>query len=459
MKSRNIILSMFLVWLSASLGWAQSTTGTITGTVTDPTGAVIPGAGVTITNTLNNVSVTVTTNAEGVYVAQALLPSNYTVSATATGFVKLTKSGIKLEINQTAEVNLQLAIGGTEQVVEVSAAALLLQTEQSSVDQTVEQKLIEDLPLVDQNVMQLVQITPGVVSGNPANPSAIGLIGNRSFFDSNFSVNGGRASTNDVLVDGVANTIGDFNGVGATPPARSVQEFKIMSGTVSAEYGRAGGGVVSYATRPGGNIFHGSVFNFHQNSALNANTWSNNRNKVTRVTNRRNHFGTDFSGPVWIPKVYDGRQKTFFFFNYEGRRNRDPFEGLFTVPTEKLTSAAYAKSLAAKFSDKGVLKLADFFLDSLTVDASIDDEWRTFVEAKRAEELDQIIVEEGLDADQTRQFVDNAFRDGGVPTAGTAVTRILPPVTRFSSSDDHGAKKQTVLNKLGAFFERYFALS
>lgn len=335
MKSRNIIISMFLVWLSASLGWAQSTTGTITGTVTDPTGAVIPGAGVTITNTLNNVSVTVTTNAEGVYVAQALLPSSYTVSATATGFVKLTKSGIKLEINQTAEVNLQLAIGGTEQVVEVSAAALLLQTEQSSVDQTVEQKLIEDLPLVDQNVMQLVQITPGVVSGNPANPSAIGLIGNRSFFDSNFSVNGGRASTNDVLVDGVANTIGDFNGVGATPPARSVQEFKIMSGTVSAEYGRAGGGVVSYATRPGGNIFHGSVFNFHQNSALNANTWSNNRNKVTRVTNRRNHFGTDFSGPVWIPKVYDGRQKTFFFFNYEGRRNRDPFEGLFTVPTEK----------------------------------------------------------------------------------------------------------------------------
>jgi hypothetical protein len=323
---------------------AQSTTGTITGTVTDPTGAVIPGAMVTVTNTLSGAAVTVQANTEGVYVVPALLPSSYTVAATAPGFGRLTKSGIRLEINQTAQVSLQLVVSGTEQVVEVAAGALLLQTDQSSVDQTVEQKLIEDLPLVDQNVMQLVQITPGVVSGNPSNPSAVGLIGNRSFFDSNFSVNGGRASTNDVLVDGVANTIGDFNGVGATPPARSVQEFKIISGAVSAEYGRAGGGVVSYATRPGGNVYHGSFFNFHQNSALNANTWSNNRNRVTRVTNRRNHFGTDISGPVRIPGLYNGKQKTFFFFNYEGRRNRDPFEGLFTVPTVRQRTGDFSET-------------------------------------------------------------------------------------------------------------------
>ena len=298
-----------IIWMVLGLAavQAQSTTGTITGTVTDPSGAVIPGAKVTVTNTLNGATVTVQANGEGIYVVPALLPSSYTVAATATGFGRLTKSGIRLEINQTAQISFELAVSGTEQVVEVAAGALLLQTDQSSVDQTVEQKLIEDLPLVDQNVMQLVQITPGVVSGNPSNPSAIGLIGNRSFFDSNFSVNGGRASTNDVLVDGVANTIGDFNGVGATPPARSVQEFKIISGAVSAEYGRAGGGVVSYATRPGGNLYHGSFFNFHQNSALNANTWSNNRNRVTRVTNRRNHFGTDLCRPVRIPGLYNGK--------------------------------------------------------------------------------------------------------------------------------------------------------
>ena len=126
---------------------------------------------------------------------------------------------------------------------------------------------------------------------------------------------------------------------------------------------------------------------------------------------------------------------------------------------DKELRAAIDRAVDSSPSLRNKKDLIEAFVDSLTVDASIDDEWRTFVEAKRAEELDQIIVEEGLDADQTRQFVDNAFRDGGVPTAGTAVTRILPPVTRFSSSDDHGAKKQAVLNKLGAFFERYFALS
>lgn len=335
MKLRYLVLSLALLTLSAGRIPAQSTTGTLTGTVTDPQGAVVAGAKVTITNPQTGIAVAVTSNNEGVYVAPGLLPSTYDISVEAGGFQKLTKKGVRLEIGQTANVNLPLTVGSTEQVIEVSSASVLLQTEQSSLDQGVEQKLIEDLPMIDQNVMQLVQITAGVVSGNPGNPSPIGLIGNRSFFDSNFSVNGGRSSTNDVLVDGVANTIGDFNGVGATPPARSVQEFKVLSGAISAEYGRAGGGVVSYATKSGGNAFHGSVFEFHQNSELNANGWDRNRNLFSRVSNKRNHFGTDVSGPVWIPKVYSGKNKTFFFANYEGRRNRDPFTGLFTVPTLK----------------------------------------------------------------------------------------------------------------------------
>ncbi len=313
--------------------FAQSTTGTLMGTVTDPNGAVIPNAKVTITDTNTGLAKTLTTNGEGKYFAPSLQPGEFTLTAEATGFQKLTKQGIRLEISQTAEVNVQLSVSGTEQVIDIGAGAILLQTEAPALEQTVEQKLIESLPLADQNIMQLVQITPGVVSGNPGNPSAIGLIGNRSFFDSNFSVNGSKASTNEVFVDGVANTIGDFNGVGLTPPARSVQEFKVLSGAVSAEFGRSGGGFTSYATRPGGKAYHGSIFEFHQNSRLNANGWFNNRNRINRVVNKRNHFGADFSGPVWIPKIYNGKQKTFFFFNYEGRRNRDPFGQLFTVPT------------------------------------------------------------------------------------------------------------------------------
>jgi hypothetical protein len=333
MKTPKLIMGMLLAVVSATFVLAQNTTATLQGTVTDPNGAVIKDAKVTITNTQTGVAQTATTNSEGRYFFVALQPGGYSVSGEAQGFQKLTKQGIRLEISQTATVDLQLPVSGVEQVVEVGAADVLLQTDRPSIEQTVEQKLVESLPLIDQNVMQLVQITPGVVSGNPGNPSPIGLIGNRSFFDSNFSVNGSRASTNEVLVDGVSNTIGDFNGVGLTPPAGSVQEFKVLSGAVSAEFGRSGGGFTSYATRPGGNRYRGSLYEFHQNSELNANGWFNNRNRIARVSNRRNHFGVAFNGPVEIPWLYNGKNKTFFFFNYEGRRNRDPIGQLFTVPT------------------------------------------------------------------------------------------------------------------------------
>ncbi len=345
MRIRITTLSLLIVLCSALAAFAQNTAATLTGAVTDPQGAVVPNASVVVTDVRSGVIKTITTNAEGQYFVAGLQPGEFTVSAEASGFKKLTKQGVKLEIGQNAVIDLALAISGTDQVVEVSAAAVLLQINQSSLDQGVEQKLLEDLPLIDQNVMQLVQITAGVVSGNPGNPSPIGLIGNRSFFDSNFSVNGGKSSTNDVLVDGVANTIGDFNGVGATPPARSVQEFKVLSGAISAEYGRAGGGVVSYATRPGGNRFHGSIFDYLQNSELNANGWQRNTNRVERVSNKRNHFGGEFNGPVWIPKVYKGNNKTFFFVNYEGRRNCDPFTGLYTVPTLKQREGDFSESV------------------------------------------------------------------------------------------------------------------
>lgn len=338
MRMKNLISSLLLTLLCALATWAQSTTATLTGTVTDPQGAVIAGAKVQVTDVRTGVVKTATTNAEGIFFVAGLQPGEFTLSGEAQGFQKLTKQGVRLEISQAATLDLQLSVSGTEQVVDVGAGGVLLQTEQPTLEQTIEEKLVESLPLVDQNVMQLVQIAPGVVSGNPGNPSAIGGIGNRSFFDSNFSVNGSKASTNEVTVDGVSNTIGDFNGVGLTPPPRAVQEFKVLSGAVSAEYGRSGGGFTTYATRPGGKVFHGSVFNFHQNSVLNANGWFNNRNNISRdsIKNKRNHFGADFSGPVWLPKIYDGKKKqTFFFFNYEGRRNRDPFGQLFTVPTLK----------------------------------------------------------------------------------------------------------------------------
>jgi hypothetical protein len=230
-------------------------------------------------------------------------------------------------------------------VVEVAAAEALLQTEQSSVDQTVEKKLIEDLPLVDQNVMQLVQITPGVVSGNPGNPQAVGLIGNRSFFDSNFSVNGGRASTNDVLVDGVANTIGDFNGVGATPPARSVagvqgDEWRGL-GRVWSRWRRRG----QLRDPPGWQRLPRLGLQFppeqrpQREYVVEQPEPGDPGDQPTQSLRGRFQRAID-----QYPGLWKGKDRTFFFANYEGRRNRDPFEGLSTVPTEKQRTGDFSET-------------------------------------------------------------------------------------------------------------------
>lgn len=324
---------------------AQTFTATVTGIITDPQGAAIPGVTVIVTNVATGVKKTATTDANGGYVVPLLQPGEYTVSAEATGFQKVSRSGIRLEVNQTAEINLPMVLTGVTQTLEVSGVTPLLVTEQSSIDQIIEQKFIEDLPLFDQDIFQFAQLAPGVVSGNPNNAAPIGDIGNRNFFDSNFSVNGGKGSTNDILLDGVANVIGDFNGVGTVPPVGSVQEFKVQSGAYSAEFGRSGGGNINLITKSGGNKFTATVYEYLQNSELNANGWARNRLGLQRISNRRNHFGVSLSGPVAIPKVYDGKARTFFFFDYEGRRNRDPFNGLYTVPTAAQRSGDFSQTI------------------------------------------------------------------------------------------------------------------
>ncbi len=336
-------IALFLCCLAVE---AQTFTGTITGTVFDPGGAVIPGATVAVTDTHTGLSRSAVTDGEGNYLVPLLQPSLYQVSAEQPGFQKMTQEGVRLEVNQTAEVNLTLALAGSSATVVVSAgASALLNTEQSSIDQTIEQKFIEDLPLVDQNIFQFVQIAPGVVSANPGNPAPIGDIGNRNFFDSNFSINGGKGSTNDVLLDGVANVIGDFNGVGTVPPVSSVQEFKVQSGAYSAEFGRSGGGNINIVTKSGGKKLHGTLFEYLQNSELNANGWQRNRVPATarRISNRRNHFGGSLSGPLRIPRLLTGNS-TFFYFDYEGRRNRDPYSGFFTVPTARQKQGDFSET-------------------------------------------------------------------------------------------------------------------
>jgi hypothetical protein len=330
--------------------------------VTDPNGALLPGATVIATSKQTGLSKTTTTNGEGRYTITLLEPGEYTITVEASGFAKSTRDRINLEVAQTAQLNFSMSITA-EATVEINDATTpLLVTESSGLESTVENKLVEELPSAERNSLAFVNLVPGTIdqgfaqgrgealneNGNAQGP--IGSPGNRNFFDSGFSLNGGRSSTNDVLIDGVPATIGDFNGVAVATTQDSVREFKVISGAYSAEFGRSGGGVVLYATKSGGNKFHGSLYEYFQNGGLNANGWQRNRRGVLangslvlpRIAIKRNQFGGSFSGPFVVPNFGEGGpslktvKNTFFFFIYEGRRERNPFSRELTLPTARM---------------------------------------------------------------------------------------------------------------------------
>jgi len=324
---------LLLVSLLGLLALAQTEKASLSGVVTDPTGAVVPHAQVVATERATNTQQSTTSNASGSYTLPLLNTGVYDVTATAPGFETARTSGVQLQVGSAVTVNFSLQLGSAQTEATVNASSLqLLETSKSDVSQTIEAVQVDELPLQDRNVMALVRLVPGIVPVTKG--FAIGAVGNRNFFDSGFSINGGRTSSNEVLLDGIPDTIGDFNGVAVIPPQGSVNEFSVVSGDVSAQYGRTSGGVVNITTKSGGNKFHGELYEYLQNSALNANSWSANRNHQRRTPSNRHHFGASVSGPVRIPGVYNGHDKTFFFFDYEGRREHNPADFLTTVPTD-----------------------------------------------------------------------------------------------------------------------------
>jgi hypothetical protein len=227
---------------------------------------------------------------------------------------------------------------------------------------TIENKLVSDLPSGERSALAFINLVPGAIDGGFAqgrgeglneNGNAqgpIGAPGNRNFFDSNFSVNGGRSATNDVLLDGVSNTVGDFNGIAVSPPQDSIRELKVVAGSYSAEYGRSGGGVVSITTKSGGKRFNGALYEYYQDGDLNANGWQRNRRGLLpnrnpvlpRVDLSRHQYGGAISGPVYSlgfgegGSIFKRLEKTFFFFNYEGRKEKNPFSREITLPTARM---------------------------------------------------------------------------------------------------------------------------
>lgn len=338
---------------------AQQITATVTGTVTDPAGAVVPGATVTITSIDTGLIKTAMTGESGNYTVTFLQPGSYNIAVSKTGFETVTKENIKLEVAQTAGINLILGVTAGQVSVDVNSNETpLLQTESSQLETTVEQKLVEDLPSVERNIFSFVNLVPGTIDTNIALGNAnsqVGSSANRNFFDSNFAINGGRASTNDVLLDGVTNTIGDFNGVTISPPQDAIREFKVISGVAPADYGRTGGGIITISSKAGTRRFHGALYEYFQDGNLNANGFSRNRLGQARINDvSRHQFGGAIGGPVFAPSFGEGTPsffrklaKTFFFFNYELRREKNPFTRELTLPTARMRTGDLSELLGA----------------------------------------------------------------------------------------------------------------
>ncbi|HYO83631.1 MAG TPA: carboxypeptidase regulatory-like domain-containing protein [Bryobacteraceae bacterium] len=289
---------------------AQQGRSSIQGLVTDSTGATVPGATITIVNTETNVPFTTASSADGNYSAPALNVGNYTISAEKQGFKKLVRSGITLLIDQRAEINLQLDVGDISQSIEVTAAVALVDTGSATVGKVIENKRVQELPLNGRNALSLVLLTPGVKS--QAGPTNSGF-GDRGIQLSAISINGGPSALNSFVLDGANNNQGYLADVNANPTVDAIQEFKVQSNTMSAEYGFTAGGVVNIVTKSGTNQLHGTLYHFLRNDKLDArNTFS-----ATRPPFRYNQFGGAVGGPVRVPKLYDGRDRTFFFYNYE----------------------------------------------------------------------------------------------------------------------------------------------
>ncbi|MFN3326413.1 MAG: TonB-dependent receptor [Bryobacteraceae bacterium] len=310
--------------LAAGLLFAQTERGTITGIVSDQTGGAIAGASVQIIHVATNTQATIPTSANGEYSAANLTPGNYRVEVSAVGFKRSVQSNVILSAAGTVRIDVQLELGQVTEAVEVLAQVAQIQTENAKISTTVQNKLVDELPLVVGGAMRspydLAVVAPEVRGG-----------GGR------MALGGGQTASWNATLDGLAATTNRSNdAVEAalySPSVEALTEFTIDTNGFKAEYGQAGGGVMTFVSKSGSNEFHGNVYNFLRNDALDARGFFS----LQRGVYKQNDFGVTAGGPIFIPKLYDGRNKTFFFFSYEGFRNRvGANDTIRTVPTPEM---------------------------------------------------------------------------------------------------------------------------
>ncbi|HXA53126.1 MAG TPA: TonB-dependent receptor [Candidatus Acidoferrum sp.] len=333
-KPSLVSLSALLCWtaLSAIPAAAQTVYGSIVGTVTDASGAIIPGANITLANLGTNEQKTTQSGNDGNFVFVNLLPGAYNVTVEKTGFKRLVRQQIAVEVQSSIRIDAALQVGETSQTMEVTAETPLLQTQEATLGQVVEGRQVVDMPLNGRNVLNLIALVPGVVpqgatSGNPATANVNGW--------GNYQIGGGAANQSAAYIDGAPINVSYVNGTALVPTQEAVQEFRVATNDVSPEFGRFAGGIVNMSTRSGTNAFHGSAYEFLRNTSLNANNFFNNRVGTARPAFKQNQFGVTAGGPAI-------RDKTFFFISYEGFIARQGTTNLTTTPTAAMRAGDFS---------------------------------------------------------------------------------------------------------------------
>src|SRR5262245_35809326 len=314
-----IIVAGLMQQVLMSETFAQVEQATLTGTITDNAGGMVRDAKVTITNVNTQVVRETKTTSDGHYTVPYLPAGQYEITVEIQGFKKAMVKAISLTVGLTASVDISLEPGVVTDAVNITAGAVQLESQSGSLGNVVGNEQLRELPLLNRNPFGLATLAPGVIAAGNTGTGPI--------------INGGRSNTSEVLLDGAELRNSSTMDLNYTPPLESIEEFKVITNSMSAEFGSSGGGYLTAVTKSGTNQLHGSFYEFLRNDKLNANSFNNNRNGVERGVVRHNEYGGTVGGPVYIPGLYNGRDKTFFFVALEQVKDRSPQTVISTVPT------------------------------------------------------------------------------------------------------------------------------
>jgi hypothetical protein len=340
--------------MSVAMASAQEITGSIVGTVSDSSGAAVAGAKVTIKNLDKNVVLrAVTTEPNGQYLATYLPVGRYEVVAESPNFKQSIYSSIVLNVDDKLTINLALEVGSVSESITVEANPLQVELQSVTAGGLINGTQVRELALNGRNWEQLVTLTPGVSDGGNSDTLYVGAFAPQGTNLVTFSMNGGRREQNNYMIDGADNVDRGSNlTLLSFPSVDSIAEFQVIRGQYDPEYGRAASGQVNVITRSGTSMLHGSAFEFWRNDMLNARSFASLYPTVLphKPYLRYHDFGGTIGGPVWIPKIYERKDKTFFFFSEEVRRNLTYANGAAEVPTGGMLQGQFAHPVCVSFN-------------------------------------------------------------------------------------------------------------